>query len=92
MTLRLLNNRQMRQDGTYTVMQIPKRQFINTLQWGVKRGIIKNHVSPRSSVLDGFDGIPRYERLNKLENGDYLLIAERDKWFTGTFIDECPNG
>lgn len=96
MKLHLLNHRRMTQDGTYSVQEISEEQFIGTLQWGESQGIIKNHVSPRSSALDdvakSVGSIPSYERSYTLENGDYLLIAERGKYYNGTFIDQCPHG
>ena len=96
MKLHLLNHRRMTQDGTYSVQEISKDQFIGTFQWASQQGIIKNHVSARSSALDDVvklvGSIPNYERLYDLENGDYLLIAENGKYYNGTFIDQCPHG
>lgn len=84
MTLHILPNTQMKQDGTYSIQEITREQFGSTIQWAKQQGILKNHSYK-------YRGDFPYERGYTLENNDMFLIEYKGKYYNGTYINQCPN-
>ena len=84
MTLHLLPNTQMKQDGTYSIQEISLEQFEGTIEWAKHQGILQNHSYRHRKIA-------QYQRDYTLDNNDLFLIEYRGKYYNGTYINQCPN-